>query len=163
MKNIFKYLAIAAMGIALMGMVACKEKPEADLYAFHYNGESVEDGATVYFIPSFQQTANNWASVEFFMENKTEGNLETVMKVERVSGPAALDNLSICYGETCKTGICPWTSDPFTLVPGINTNMKVVLDYTPSIITEPSVYRITIGKGTAMESPRVMLIDITGE
>ena len=163
MKNIIKTLALVAMTITLATLTACGEKTEQDLYAFHFDGAVVSADATVMFTPTSDQVRNDWAEVEFLMENKTDANLETVMKVERVSGSEALDELTICFGESCKTGTCPWTSDAFTLVPGVNDNMKVLLEYKPSNITGTSVYRITIGKGTKMESPRVMLLDITGE
>ncbi|MBQ8704178.1 MAG: hypothetical protein IJ524_07375 [Bacteroidales bacterium] len=164
MKNIFKYLAAVAIGFALTGLVACggKEKTE-DLYAFRYDGQTVDADATVYFTPTADQVRANWAIVEFLMENKSDANQETYMKVERVSGPEAMDDLTICFGETCNSGTCPWTSKAFTLVPGVNTEIPVDLEYEPRIIDGPSVYRITIGKGSALENPRVMYIDITGE
>lgn len=164
MKNVFKYLALVAMGFALTGLVACNDKEKAeDLYAFQYDGKTVDADATVYFTPTTAQVRDNWAVVDFLMENTSDANLETCMKVERVSGPAALDALTICFGETCKIGTCPWTSEAFTLVPGVNTDIPVHLEYEPGIIDGPSVYRITIGKGSALESPRAMYLDITGE
>lgn len=166
MKNMFKYLAAMAMGVALMGMVACTD-PEVveenlDIYAFQFNDQTVADGATVYFTPSISQVGNDWAQVYFYMENKSDANVETVMKVERMSGSAELDNLSICFGETCKAGTCPWTSDAFTLVPGLNRDLPVIIDYSPSVISGTSVYRITIGQGAELKNSRVMLLDITG-
>lgn len=168
MKNIFKYMAVAAMSIALVGLTACTDKPEENSenvestsYAFHFNGETVSAGATVSYSPTLQQMTLDWGSLDFLMENKTDANLETCMKVERTEGPAAFDNLSICYGETCKTGTCPWTSDVFTLVPGVNENMKVIIDFIPSAATEDAVYRITIGKGTSLQDPQVMYVRIS--
>ena len=176
MKNIIKYLAVAAISVALTGMVGC-DKPETEepennqqaenvesaLYAFQYNGEIVAAGATVYYTATSQQVSNDQAMVDFYMVNKTDGNLETVMKVERVSGPEELDNLEICYDGLCRNFTCPWTSAPMTLVPGVNEDLKMTIDYAPSVIDSKSVYRITIGKGSAMEQPQVMYLDITGE
>ena len=161
MKSIFKYLAIAAMSIVLTGLVACGEKNEKDYYAFQYDGQTVAAGATVEYVPTSTEIRNDWASIEFFLENKTDGDLPTVMTVKRVDGPAAFDALSICYGETCKTGTCPWTSDAFTLVPGVNQNLKVTIDYGPSSATEPGVYEITIGKGSSLEGAQVMYLKMT--
>ena len=165
MKNIFKYVAALAMCVTLAGLVACGEETgtSRDVFAFQYDGQSVADGATVYFTPTRQEVNSDWAKVSFYLENKTDANVQTVMKVERLSGPAELDNLSICFGETCKTGTCPWTSDAFSLVPGVNSDMPILIEYTPSVINNAtSVYRITVGEGSAMDNPRVLLIDITG-
>lgn len=171
MKSIFKYLAVAAMAIALTGLTGCKEKPEdtthsetdeSTSYAFQYQGSTPAAGATVDFTPNMQQTANDWAAVDFYMVNKTSADLQSVLKVERKSGPASFDNLSICYGETCKTGTCPYTSDVMTLTPGVNTDLRVTIDYAPSAVTEETVYRITLGKGTALDDPQVLYINLHG-
>lgn len=163
MKNsIFKGLALTAMTIVMMGLVSCGDKDEPAIYGFQYDGKAVAADATVYFTPTTTQVRDDWAVAEFMMENLTDANLETVMKVEVVSGPTELNALTICFGETCRIGTCPWTSDPFTLVPGVNTEVPVHLEYAPSVINGTSVYRITIGKGAALENPQVMYIDITG-
>lgn len=175
MKNILKPLAVAVMAVVMTGLTSCGEKTEVPgepsvsettqsaLYAFQYNGETVAAGATVYYTPTPQQVSNDQAMVDFYMVNRTDENLETVMKVERVSGPEELDNLEICYDGMCRNFQCPWNSDPMTLVPGVNEDLKMTIDYLPSVIDRKSVYRITIGKGTAMEEPQVMYLDITGE
>ena len=175
MKSIFKTMAFVAMSIALAGVVACGEKEnttpepqpepvpptqESSTFAFHYQGRTLEAGQTVYFYPSADEAENDWATVHFMMENKTEANVGTYMKVELAEGPEALNNLTICFGETCKTGTCPWTSDVISLTPGINQNLEVALDYVPSQVTSKSVYRITIGKGPSLEDPQVMFVDM---
>ena len=174
MKNTFKYLAALAMSIALTGLTACDPEPtpdptpdpttESSLYAFQYDGQIVAAGGTIYYTPTLQQVNNDQAMVDFFMVNKTEENLPTVMKVEVVSGPEALNDLEICYDGLCRNYTCPWTSGELILVPGVNTDLKMTLDYHPSDINGiTSVYRITIGKGANMEQPQVMYLDITGE
>ena len=175
MKNIFKTLAIAAMSIAMVSLVACDPKPDPDptpasdptvassLYAFQYDNQTVAPGDTIQFHPNRNQINNDMAQVDFYMVNKTEQELLTVMKVELVSGPAELNLLEICYSDNCRTYPCPWTSDTFTLVPGVNTDMKMTIDYAPSVINGESIYRITIGKGAAMEEPQVMFLSMYAE
>ena len=167
MKNIFKYVAVAAICTAMIGLVSCKKEDNttsaSKSYAFVYQGQTIEPNQTIDFHPTGDEVRNDFATVEFLIENKTSEELSSVMKVEKVEGPDALNDLMICYGATCKNGSCPWVSDPFTLVPGINQNMMIKLDYFPSNVTSKTVYRVTIGKGTSMSDPQVMLINVNAQ
>lgn len=166
MKNIFKYVAVAAISIAMMGLVSCKKDDsttESATYAYVYQDQTVKANETIVFHPSQQEIRDDFATVEFLIENKTSEELSSVMKVEKVEGPEALNDLMICYGSTCKNGPCPWVSDPFMLVPGINQNMVIKLDYFPSQVTSKTVYRITIGKGTSISDPQVMLLNVNAQ
>ena len=174
MKNIFKYLATAAMCISLTGLVGCEPEQvepsntpdptvESALFAFQYDGQVMKAGDTIQYHPSMNQTAIDQASVDFFLINKTEEELSSVMKVELMAGATALNSLQICYADNCRVYTCPWTSDPITLVPGVNTDMKITIDYRPTDITTQSIYRVTIGKGTAMEEPQVMYLNMYAE
>jgi hypothetical protein len=173
MKNIFKYLAVTVISIATLGLTACDPEPtpgpdnpttESTSYAFHYQNRALEQNQTIYYYPTAQEVANNWATVHLFMENKTDVALETYMKVEVENGPESFNNLSICFGETCKTGTCPWKYGPINLTPGVNTNMEVLLDYLPSNAAEANgVYRITIGKGADLEDPQVMFLSMSSQ
>ena len=167
----FKYLAAMAMSVALIGLSACKDpdpEPTPDnnsepAYAFHYQGRTLEPNQTVYFYPTAEEVTNDWATIHILLENTTDANLQTMLKVERVGGSEAFDNLSICFGETCKIGTCPWTSDTFTLTPGVNQNMEVMIDYKPSnASTDNGVYRITVGKGASFQNSQVMLLNMSG-
>ena len=175
MKKITKYFMAAVLMMATVSLTGCKkddekktdgpsETTESTLYAFQFNGETVAAGATVQFHPSFQQITNDMAQVDFFMVNKTEQDQESVLKIELVSGPAALSHeVEICYSGACRQFALPWTSEALTLVPGVNTALKMTLDYMPSVVTEKTVYCITLGKGTAMENPQVMYLEVTAE
>ena len=175
MKSIFKTMAVVAMSVALAGVVACGDKEnttpepqpgpddsfqESNTFALHYQDRTLEAGQTVYYYPTAEEADNDWAVVHFQMENKTDANVDTYMKVELAEGPEAMGHLTICFGETCKSGVCPWTSDAIPLTPGINYNQEVSLDYSPSNVTSKAVYRITIGKGANLEDPQVMFIDM---
>ena len=139
------------------------EQPEvsqSSTYSFQYMNRTLEAGQTVYFHPDAEQLADDFAEVDFYMMNLTDQNQQTVMKVEHISGPASFGRIMLCLGE-CNQYICPWTSDVFTLTPGVNSNMKVAIEYSPSQATTDAVYRVTIGKGTAMEDPQVMLLNLS--
>lgn len=175
MKNIFKYLAVMAMSVAMMGLTACSDpdpdpEPQPDpntestSFAFNYQGRTLEAGQTVYYYPTMSEVSNDWATVHLMMENRTDGNLDTYIKVELASGPETFNDLSICFGETCKTGTCPWNYGPIVLTPGVNTNMEVLVDYMPSKAADaPGVYRITIGKGESMADPQTMFLSMAGQ
>ena len=172
MKSIFKYLAVMAMSVALTGLVSCGDKPEpepfpdptteSNSYAFQYDGMTLAAGDTVDYHPSLQQSANDLANVDFYLLNKTSANLGSVLKVERVEGPAAFNELEICYDGECRTGSCPYTSSVLNLVPGVNTDLKITIDYAPSAVTARAIYRITLGKGTALEDPQVFFLNMHG-
>ena len=159
MKNIFKNLAVVAMGIAMIGLVSCKKESDVN-YAIHHNGSEVVAGQTLTYNASLEEVRNDFASVDILLENKTDANLETCMKIEKVEGPSALNDIMICYGETCTSGTCPWMSEPFTLVPGINQNMLVKFEYSPSQVTEKTTYRFIVGTGKSMANPHEILINI---
>ncbi len=174
MKNIFKHVAMVAMSIVALSLTACDPTPEtpdpepdptiaSSLYAFQYNNQTMAAGDTIHFHPDRNQISNDMAQVNFYMVNKTEQELPTVMKVDLVSGPNELKTLEICYSGSCRTYSCPWTSENFTLVPGVNTDLLMTIDYAPSVINGESIYRITIGKGTAMEESQVMFLSMYAE
>ncbi len=161
MKNILKTLAFMVIGLAMTSIVACeKDDTDTPSYAIHYNGAVVADGETIVYNPGLNEINMDWATIELLPENKTSNTLETVMKIELVEGPADMNDLSICYGETCKTGVAPWTSDPFNLTAGLNQNMLIKFDYTPSKVTEKTTYRLTLGNGSSMKNPYVVYINV---
>ena len=165
MKNMFKYLAVMAISVSLVGLVACEPEPTTpeDAYSFQYMGSTLEPNQTVTYSPSMIDIAPDWATTtDFFVVNNTDADLQSVLKVEKVSGSAEADVVMFCFGEECRSATCPWTSEPLTIVPGVNENLPLHVQYAPSSINVETVYRITIGKGTAMESPRSVLLKLGG-
>lgn len=173
MKNVFRIMLAAAMSVAMLALVACDpEKPdpeqnnpsgdsytESTSYGIIIDGQNVAAGATINHVPSATETENDFASVDMLINNKTNDDLPTCLKVELLEGPDAMERFMMCYGPTCKEGHCPWTSDVFTLVPGINEDMLIKFEYYPSSVTSKTVYRITVGKGTKLSDPQVILIN----
>ena len=174
MKSIFKTLALMAMSIAMVGLVACDPEPDPEpdttpsvdptvastTYAFNYQNRSLEPGQTVYFYPTAQEENNDWATVRFFIENKTSDNVDAYIKIEKVEGPDAMNDLSVCFGETCKTGTCPWKYGPISLAPGVNNDLPILFDYSPSKVGNKTVYMIMIGTGENLLDPQVMYLDV---
>ena len=161
MKNIFKSLAMIALGTAMLTFASCsKTEDDAETYAIIYAGETLADGATITLQPSQNEIDMDFASIELLIDNKTTEKQETVMKVDMTEGPEAMKDLMVCYGETCKNPTCPWTSDPFVLVPGVNEEMAIKFDYIPSKVSSTTVYCMTVAKAGSMKSPRVLNIKI---
>jgi len=170
MKKITKLLTAAVMLFAVAGFAACGEDEpeettytESNSYAIIYEGEAVPAGQTITYHPTTRQIDMDLVTLDLLMENKTDSDLETCIKIEKLEGPDAMDDLMICYGETCKSPTAPWTSDPFTLTPGINQNMLVKFDYTPSAVTSNTVYRFTVAKSGSMGDPQVILLNVCAE
>ncbi len=170
MKKITKLLTAAAMLFAVAGFAACGEDEpetttytESNSYAIIYEGESIAAGQTITYHPTDRQIDLDLAAIDLLMENKTDANLETCIKIEKLEGPEEMNNLMICYGETCKSPTAPWTSDAFTLTPGVNDNMQVKFDYSPSAVTSKTVYRFTVAKSGSMGDPQVILINVCAE
>ncbi len=164
-------MASMAMCVALMGLVACEPDPEptpdilteSSTYAIHYNGNAVAAGETIVIHPSLDEISNDLAIVHLLLENKTNTIQSTAMKVEKIEGPAAMDDLMICFGEDCNSPTAPWTSSTFNLEPGVNENFPISFDYAPRKVSEKTTYRMTIGKGTSLEDPQVILINVNAE
>lgn len=175
MKKMFNYLATMAMCVALTGLMACNDDPEptpepepnpyteSNTYAINYNNSAIAAGTTLEYHPTSSQIEMDFATIELIPVNKTDGNLATVLKVEKIEGPETMDDIMICYGETCKNPHCPWVSDPFTLVPGENNQMLIKFDYTPSMVTSKTTYRMTMGKGATLDDPQVILINVNAQ
>lgn len=178
-RHFYQVALIALMGIA-MGFVGCGKENGGDNngnqqsqeeleeqgspnYLFHYLGRALEPEQTIYFYPDTEEVENDWATVEFTIENTTDAALSSVLKVELVQGDPSFEQLSICYGTTCKTGMCPWVSDAFTLQPGINDDMVIKIDYHPLSVQGTTIYKVTVGTGSKRSNPQRMFIELKGE
>ena len=174
MKTKKKHLMAMALMAATIGMVGCTEKennntdtPDTSdevLYAFHYQDRTLEPEQTVYFYPTADDVQENWATTtDIFIENLTDANLQSVLKVEKVSGNAAADTVLFCFGEQCMSAICPWTSGALTVTPGVNDNLPLHVQYSPNSVEGTTVYRITVGKGSSLVGKQVMLLSLSGQ
>ena len=167
MKKTFRIMLAAMLGLSMLAFTACKEKEEdtpdqpSTSYSFIYDGQAVEYGASISHAATFEEVNMDFAHVHLLFENKTSDNLETCLKIELVEGPAEMNDIMICFGEECKNGTCTWTSSPFTLKPGVNSDMLVDFEYFPSRVTSKTTYRFTLGKGTALADPQVMLVTVS--
>ena len=174
MKTIFKYLAIAVMSVALTGFVACEPEPgptpdttpteepvtNSSTFAFNFQNRTLEAGQTVYFYPTAEEVTSDWATVNLLFENKTDANVNAYLKIEKFEGPDAMNSITICFGATCKSGVCPWSYGPISLTPGVNNQLLVAFDYVPSLVTAKTVYKFTIGNGETLDDPQVMYLNV---
>ncbi|MBR4773842.1 MAG: hypothetical protein IK010_05360 [Bacteroidales bacterium] len=173
MKTKMKHLMALAMMTATLGIVGCTEKEPAPtpedntgevLYAFHYQGRTLEAGQTVYFYPTAEDVQEDWSTTtDLFIENTSNANLQSVLKLEKVSGNEAANTVLFCLGENCMSAVCPWTSKTLTITPGVNENLPLHVQYTPSEVEGTTVYRITIGKGSSLTNSQTMLLSLSGQ
>lgn len=166
MKKTSKLMMAAVMMMATLNLVSCGDDDEknnegsnSNSYAFIYMGRTLEPAQIVYANPTDDEIRDNFAALEFFVENKTDAELNSKIKIEKLSGPAEMDDLMICYGEECtSTGSMPWKSENIVFTPGINQNMMIKIEYMPSVVTSTTKYRITVGKGGNLTDPQVMYL-----
>ncbi len=168
-----KHMMAMALMAATIGLVSCTEKEPAPqepaeqggdpCYVFHSQGETLEPGQTIEYYPKADEVSDEWATTQdILIENITSSDLQSVLKLEKVSGSAAFDDVMFCFGEACTEQHCPWTSNVVTLTPGINENLPIHIQYNPLSIESETVYRITIGKGTGLANSQTVLINIKG-
>ena len=173
MKNIFKYLAIMAMSVSLMGLVACtkedggkteetpstpannNDRPAGDiaLHAHAENGQYIHDGDTlVYTTTDADMNGSHFHEAKFFIDNQTNEDYAFNRKLQVLQGPLDL-TMSECLG-VCYTGLIPANRLPYTIRANengveysIHTNLKQ--EYSGQQIS----YKLTIGKGQLVEDP----------
>ncbi len=166
-------MALALMA-ATIGMVSCTEKEPAPqepepsdnevLYTFHYQGRTLEPEQTVYFYPSAEDVQEDWATTtDIFIENTSSADLQSVLKLEKVMGDDNANTVLFCFGEQCMSAECPWTSGALTITPGVNDDLPLHIQYTPSQVEGTTVYRITVGKGTSLTNSQTMLLSLSGQ
>lgn len=165
MKKFTHYFMAAMLTLASAGFMACEEEnnnpttyTESALFSFYYQGQKIAAGDTVEAIPTSEQIRIDFANMDLMIDNKTGAEVQVKLKAEKIEGPAAADHIELCFDGACREGNCPWITDLFTLVAGQGDANKVTYDYTPSAITQPIVYRLTVGKGGNMEEPQVIFI-----
>ena len=170
-----KRLMVVALTFATMAMVSCGDKENTTpqeqeeqggdpSYVFHYQERALEPGQTIYYYPKAGDVSEDWATTEdIFIENITNSNLQSVLKIEKVSGAPAFDRVMFCFGENCVEREAGWASPPLTLVPGLNEDLPIHVQYKPSDVDGETVYRITVGKGTGLANAQTVLLNLKGE
>ena len=171
MKNIFKYLAIAAMSVALTGLVACdpepEPEPEPDTYSVSssynviYEGATLTPGQVIVHEVSMSEGVNDDAEVDLRVENKTNGTLSTVHCVELTEGPESMKQVPVCYG-ACRVVDCPYTSNPYSLEPGVDpTPLQIHLYPSFHGDTHTGTYKVTIAEAGTLANPMVFFVKFT--
>ena len=145
MKNIFKFLASMAVAVAMIGFTSCEPDPEPEpqpqpqtyeldpienvgtLFAFHFNGQTVEPGATVTYNATTEDINDNFAAINLYIENLGNEEVTAIHRIEIAEGPADMNEYEVCAG-----GSCPWNGEPYTLVPGMNNDKPITLEFFPA-------------------------------
>ena len=171
MKNMFKYVAVMAMAVALTGLTACEPEPEpapdptpdvnpfteSAVYAFHYDGRILKAGDTVVYNLTDADLQHEEAKVDFVVENKSAETQSSVLKIEKVKGPDSMNSIFFCHG-TCNEVTCPHTTSAFQLEPGLDP-MAISIEFYPTERTGVSAtYSLTVGKGRNLDEPQVVFV-----
>lgn len=132
-------------------------------YAFVYQGRTLAAGDTIFYYPTAEEAADtiDQAVVMFYINNLTAAAQQTRMKVTMEEGSLAMGTyIEVCFGSSCTGGPSPWTSDPFNVASGVNSDLPIKLDYRPSLVTERTTFKVTIGQGTDLARSQSMYINV---
>lgn len=136
---------------------------ESTTYTIHYGETALAAGDTVFYNITSTNMENDFVKIDFFIENKTEETVSTVLKVEWEDGVQSMKTLDICTPERCFSNqTCPYTSISFTVTPGIDIYAPFSLEFAPSEYGPDAwaVYRVTLGKGTELADPEVIFVHV---
>ena len=158
MRNIFKYLGLATMAMALLSLTACKDDDQkqdnpssgSKVYKLHYtttDSPALADGDTVDYSPERweyeEQPAMTHAT--FYIENCTDGPIMTTQTYDFVEGQMG-QILEICAG-----GGCPWNGQPYEVAKGIDANNPIVVEMgLDQSYTGTSIAKLTVGRAETM-------------
>lgn len=167
MKKNFNLVMTAFIMMATVSLVSCgKEENEENnnnpntqstVFAFLYNGSTLEAGATVELLPTMTETQNDFAQALFVVENMTDAEVQACIKVECVKGSGAHE-IELCYDNNCRNVQVGKVTAPFTIYPGQPQTNEIIYDYSPSSINGTIVYKLTIGEGSKMKNPQVVFL-----
>lgn len=160
-----KLFLAAFVMMATLSLTGCGKDDEdtnyeaSKSYAIRYQGRVLEPGEKVVYNVTFTDRTNDEAVVDFFFENITQQSLQTRFKVEFVEGPESMKELPVCYGDQCRDVKCPYTSEIFTLEPGVDP-IALQIHCTLSNHAEGSkgTYKITVGNTGSMNDPQVFFL-----
>ena len=165
MKKTFNLVMAAFLMMATVSLVSCGKEEEnnddpitqSTVFAFHYNGNTLEAGATVDLHPTMTETQNDFARATLVVENMTDAEVQACIKVECVEGSGAHE-IELCYDNNCRNVQVGKVSAPFTIYPGQPQANEIIYDYTPSTLNSTLVYKLTIGEGSKMKNPQVVFL-----
>lgn len=161
MKKATRFLMAAFMLTAFVGFAACEEKPEnpdpnptdtyeeSTSYEIICEGRTISAGDTVQGMMGFK--------VDLYLVNKTESALATRFKVEKVSGPDAMNKIGVCT-DVCTDKQCPYTSEELNIP--ANGRQYVAIEYMGENGNMTSTYRFTVGEGLGLDNPQIIFVRI---
>ena len=163
MKKATRILMAAFVMAATFGFASCgddtKDNPdpqpgqtyeESASYSILFNGNAVAAGSTVESEEGFK--------VDLLLANKTDGALGTRFKVEKVSGPDAMNKIGVCI-DVCTDQNCPYTSPNLNIAAG--GQQYISIEYLSERATSmTATYKLTVGEGLALNNPQVIFVKL---
>lgn len=165
-----KLFLTAFVMMATVSLVACgdDDKPEnsssdpeqyteSSTFALIYAEHAVAAGDTVVYTRTSQL-----AVVNFDIVNKTQQSHDAYFRVEKLEGPAYMNDMGFCT-DVCDNFSCPFTAPspahPFTIPAGGTEYFDFQFQGTFDTGTT-ALYKIVCGSGEALEDPQVFFLRI---
>ena len=174
MKKTLKTIIMAVALTVSFGLIACGDNPDdpnqeepttyelepienaATTFAFHFNGQPVEPGATLIYNATSDDIADDMVAVNLILENLTSSEVMATHRIEIAEGPADMNDFSVCAG-----GSCPWNGEPYTLVPGQNPDKPITFELVPSKHSSHATAKYRVAVTTArMTEPTYIFIRV---
>lgn len=159
MKKATRILMAAFVMAATFGFASCGDDTkdnndqiyeESASYSILFNGNAVAAGSTVESAEGFK--------VDLYLANKTDGELDTRFKVEKVSGPDAMNTIGVCI-DVCTQQRCPYTSKSITIPAG--GRQLISLEYMSESSDMTATYKLTVGEGASLNNPQVVFVKLS--
>lgn len=130
---------------------------ESNTFAIKYEGASVAAGDTVTYVYSGAAIP----VVNFAVVNKTSEPKNAFFKVEKLEGPAVMNEMGFCT-DVCDDFACPFVAPSernFTVPAGeeAHFHMQFLLDEG----TGTALYRMSAGSGHEVQDPQVIFVKVT--
>lgn len=159
MKNIFKYLGLAVMSMAMLSLTACNNDDNKKddnrtpatgnaVYKLHLgsvDSPALADGDTVDYEPARWERDLTMTQAIFYIENCTSAPVMTTQTYEFVEGQTG-QLLEICAG-----GNCPWNGQPYEVAVGVDDQKPVTVEVGLSDeYTGVSIVKLKVGRAETM-------------
>ena len=159
MKKATRILMAAFVMAATFGFASCGDDTkdnndqiyeESASYSILFNGNAVAAGSTVESAEGFK--------VDLYLANKTDGELDTRFKVEKVSGPDAMNKIGVRI-DVCTEQNRPYTSPNLNIAAG--GQQYISIEYLSERATSmTATYKLTVGEGLALNNPQVIFVKL---
>ncbi len=162
MKKTLKLLMAAVVMIATVSLAACSKdddkKNSDNPTPVDHNDFAIRQGGGI--VNSGDTVLNDSYKVAFFVFNQSSEAQTFSARVEKVSGPDAMNNISYCVNLCYDPLPCERIKPSFTVE--ANGSQELDFEYMGDEHAK-ALYRLTVGKGSAMENPEVVYFQLNTE